>query len=249
MDERINGAESGGVTFSGRQLADKLMSTTPENQTQGSRLDVTLQRFSDDERHSLLLVGDPETGIEFVGLGSLEALESLAPSARAAVKRLQQAFGGRLTEAFPGLKVYFGDGIISGGGEAFADENAIIIDATKGKMTVAEAEKFLVSIGSLDEGDWTMIANPDSPSAEIQIVHEVGHLLEAKAHGAEGVAFEGLGHDTSPTKYGREADKKDGPNNEDYPESLVYEVYGAGIDEARRAILHSDIQRVSGLPS
>lgn len=246
MDERLNSSEGEDATFSGRQVADELTTTMPESQTQGSRLDAVLQQFSDDERHSLLRIGDPETGIEFVGLGSLEAVESLASSAQAAAERLQQAFDGRLTEAFPGLKVYFAEGIEKRGGEAFADENAIVINAADGKMTVAETESFLVSIGSLDEGDWTMIANPDSPSAEIQIVHEVGHLLEAKAHGAEGVAFEGLGHNTSPTKYGREADKKDGPNNEDYPESLVYEVYGAGVDEARRAILHDDIRRVSG---
>lgn len=249
MDERLNGTEGEDATFSGRRLADELVSAMPESQAKSNRLDAVLQRFGDGERHSLLRIGDPETGIEFVGLGKLEAVESLASSAQAAVEKLQQAFGGRLTEAFPGLKVYFGDGMISGGGEAFADENAIIIDATKGKMTVAEAEKFLVSIGSLDEGDWTKIVGPDVTYAEITVVHELGHLLEAKAHGAEGVAFEGLEHGTSPTKYGREADKKDGLNNEDYPESLVYEVYGADIDEARRAILHSDIQRVSGLPS
>jgi hypothetical protein len=216
---------------------------------QRSRLDAALQQLSDDEQHSLLRLGDPETGVEFVGLGNLKAVESLAPSAEAAVERLQRAFDGRLTEAFPGLKVYFGDGIIGGGSEAFADEDAIIIDATKGKMTVAEAESFLVSTGSLDKGDWTKIVGPEVTYAEITIVHELGHLLEAKAHGAEGVAFTGLGHADAPTKYGREADKKEGPNNEDYPESLVYDVYGADIDETRKAILHDDIRRVSGVQS
>lgn len=37
--------------------------------------------------------------MEFVGLGSLEAVEPLARSAQAAVERLQRAFNGRLTEA------------------------------------------------------------------------------------------------------------------------------------------------------
>lgn len=246
MDERQSGPEGETATFSGQQFSDKLMSITPESQSQ-SRLNAILQRFGDDEQHSLLRLGDSETGIEFVGLGSLETVESLIPSAQAAVTRLQQTFDGRLTEAFPGLKIYFADGIEKRGGEAFAAENAIIINAADGKMTVAEAEKFLVGEGSLDEGAWTRIVGPDVTYGEITIVHELGHLLEVKAHGAEGVAFESLGHDTSPTKYGREADKKDGPNNEDYPESLVYEVYGAGVDEARRVILHDDIRRVSGV--
>lgn len=217
------------------------MNATPENQAQ-SRLDTALQRFDDSGRRHLLHLGDAETGIDFVGLGETGSAELLADSARAATEKLQQAFDGKLTQAFPDLKIYFGDGIIEGGGEAFPDENAIVIDATKGKMTVADAENFLVSIGSLETGDWTNIVGPDVTYAEITIVHELGHLLETKMHGAQGVALEGLDHADSPTKYGREADQKPGPNNEDYPESLVYEVYGAGVDDARRAILRGDIQ-------
>lgn len=246
MDERLDDAKADAATFSGRELADELLSQ-PERPMPSSRLDAVLQRFNSNERHSLLQVGTPESGIEFIGLGDIEMSEVLTASSHAATERLQRYFDGRLTEALPGLKVYFGDGLIEGGGEALADENAIIIDASKGKMTVAEAERFLVGIGSLHEGDWTKIVGPDVTYAEITIVHELGHILEAKAHGKEGVAFEHLSHDDAPTKYGREADHKEGPNNEDYPESLVYDVYGAEIEPERRAILRDDVQRLSML--
>jgi hypothetical protein len=249
MDEHQNGPIDEPATSDGRKLADEFIGIAPAESPVPSRLNTLLQQFGNSERHPLLRLGDLETGIEFVCLGNVEAIEPLTQGTEAAVARLQQAFDGRLTEAFPGLKVYFGDGIISGGGEAFANDNAIIIDAAKSRMTVAEAERFLVESGSLDEGDWTKIVTPDTTYGEITIVHELGHVLEVKAHGGEGVAFEGLVHEEAPTRYGREVDEKDGPNNEDYPESLVYEVYGAHIDEARRAILHDDIQRVSGVSS
>lgn len=226
--------------------AAELRGNPEGNEVASSRLDAILQQFTDDKTHSLLQVGDPKAGIEFIGLGDLEATESLASSARLATERLQKYFGGKLAESFPGLKIYFGDGIIEGGGEALAEENAIIIDAAKGKMTVAEVESFLVGIGSLDEGDWTKVTTPDVTYAEITIVHELGHLLEAKAHGKEGIAFAALSHDNAPTKYGREADHKEGPNNEDYPESLVYDIYSGEIDAVRKTILHNDVRQVSG---
>jgi len=240
MDERLSRPEED-ATFSGRQLSNELSAISDDH----DRVDAILQRFG-NERRSLLHIGDPESGIEFIGLGAIKNAETLADSAQTAAEHLQRYFGGRLEEGFPGLKVYFGDGIIEGGGEALPDENAIIIDATKGAMPITDVEQFLVGIGSLEPGDWTTIVDPSATYAEITVVHELGHLLEAKAHGAEGVAFNDLDHSDAPTKYGREADHKPGPNNEDYPESLVYDVYGLKIDANRQAILRRDVERVAG---
>ena len=219
------------------------MSPTLNSQSP-SRLSIALKQFNDDEKHQLLHLGDAKTDITVIGLGAVGSAESLAQSAHSATKKLQQIFGGKLTQAFSGLKIYFGDGIIKGG-EAFPAENALVIDATKGKMTVSEAEKHLVGMGALEAGDWTNILAPDVTYAELTIIHELGHLLEAKTHGAQGVAFEGLNHADAPTKYGRDAGQKPGPNNEDYAESFVYKVYGADINKARSAILRKDIQAVA----
>jgi hypothetical protein len=199
-----------------------------------NRVDAMLQRFPEEQRHTLSSVG----GVEVIGLGSLESVESLAPSAQTALGRLQTYMDGGLSEVFPDLKIYFADGVIDGGGEALAEENAVIIDAAKGKMSVAEAEDFLVGIGELDKDDWSKLAAEGVTYAEITIVHELGHILEARAHEQQGTAFAELSSDNAPTKYGRKA------HNEDYAESFFYDVYGGRLESSRKTILQSDIQRI-----
>ena len=219
------------ATFSGKQLAEELMA----ERTESNRVDAMLQQFGEDEKHLLVEVD----GVEVIGLGSKESVEGLASAAETALAKVEAHFGGKLSEVFSGLKIYFADGVIEGGGEALAGENAVIIDATKGKMSVAAAEDYLAGIGELENGDWSRRVGPEVTYAEITTVHELGHILEAKTHGQEGTAFVGLSREDAPTKYGKKA------SNEDYAESFFCSVYGAQIEPQRQAILDADIRRSS----
>ena len=178
-------------------------------------------------------------GIEIIGLGNKEQMEALAPAAKAALDRLQDRFGGRLEAAFPGLKIYFTDGAINTGGEALADENTIIMDASKAAMSVGDVETLLVEMGYLNPGDWTSKVSPDLSYGEITIVHEMGHMLEAREYGAEGVGFASLPSETAVTKYDSKAP------NEDYAEAFFYDTYGLDVGSDRKTILERDIGNVT----
>lgn len=213
----------------------ELEALLPQNQEAApARVDAMLQQFG-AEQHSLVSVGD----IEVIGLGNKEQMEALAPAAQIALDRLQARFGGQLEAAFPGLKIYFADGVIDGGGEALADENAVIMDASKAAMSVGEVEDLLVGMGELNVGDWTSKVGRDISYGEITIVHEMGHMLEARAHGEEGTAFADLSLDGAVTKYGGKA------HNEDYAEAFFYDTYGLEVSTDRKAILDKDVSSLT----
>ncbi len=218
-----------------QKLADELKAMIPQRQEMESgRIEAILQQFG-SEQHNMASVG----GIEIIGLGNKEQMEALAPAAKAALDRLQDRFGGRLEAAFPGLKIYFTDGAINTGGEALADENTIIMDASKAAMSVGDVETLLVEMGYLNPGDWTSKVSPDLSYGEITIVHEMGHMLEARAYGAEGVGFASLPSETAVTKYGSKAP------NEDYAEAFFYDTYGLDVGSDRKTILERDISNVT----
>jgi hypothetical protein len=218
-----------------QKLADELKAMIPQEQEMESgRIETILQQFG-SEQHDIASVG----GIEAIGLGNKEQMEALAPAAKAALDRLQGQFNGQLETAFPGLKIYFADGVIDGGGEAVAGENVIIMDASKAAMSVGDVEALLVDMGELEAGDWTSKVGPDLSYGEITIVHEMGHMLEARAYGEEGVGFASLPSETAVTKYGSKAP------NEDYAEAFFYNAYGLDVGSDRKAILERDIGSVT----
>jgi len=217
-----------------QNLAAELKAMLPqEKSSEPGRVDAMLQQFG-AEQHVLCSMGS----IEVIGLGQPEQMEALALAAQSALDRLQAQFNGQLEVAFPGLKIFFADGVIEGGGEALANENAIIMDASKAMMSVGEVEDLLVEAGELNPGDWTTIVGREISYGEITIVHEMGHMLEARAHGEEGVAFAALPLDGAATKYGRKA------HNEDYAEAFFQDAYGLGVDAERKAILDRDVSSV-----
>lgn len=214
-----------------QKLVAELKALLPQNQeAESSRVDSMLQQFG-AEQYNLASAGD----IEVIGLGSKEQMDALAPAAQVALDRLQARFGGQLEAVFPGLKIYFADDVIDGGGEALADENTVIMDASKAAMSVGEVEDLLVGMGELNAGDWTSKVGRDISYGEITIVHEMGHMLEARAHGEEGTAFANLSLDGAVTKYGSKA------HNEDYAEAFFYDTYGLEVSADRKAILDKDV--------
>jgi hypothetical protein len=200
-----------------------------------TRIEALLERFPPDQRHRLAAAG----AVEVIGLGERRTIVLAAPAARAALARLDTYFDRLLSRVLAGVAVYVADGVIDSGGEALADENAVIIDATKARMSVFAVEAHLVRLGDLNPGDWSRLVRPDTTYGEITIVHELGHVLEARAHGQEGTALADLPPADAPTLYGRK-----GPR-EAYPETFFYDVYGGRLNPAYQAVVRQDVLRLS----
>jgi len=160
-------------------------------QRQVEKVRQMLEHFAAEEQQVVAVVEGRSGRVEAVSLGEPEGAEAIAPIANRGLEQLQELFGGRLADAMPGLKLYFADGVIEGGGEAIPRANAVILGATKAQMTVQEAEAMGVEAGTLREGDWTKLAGPDATYGEITAVHEVAHMLAAKRYGDENAAFDG----------------------------------------------------------
>ncbi len=203
------------------------------------------EKYPEDLQEVLVQIGEGESAVEVRLCGEGNG-EQLTEAAKIALSQLERTFGRPLNEIFPGLKIYFADGIIDGGGLALAEENAIILDTVKQSLTLEETEKVLVE-KVLDEdgklspklrpGDWLSLSeSPSTLGAQITIVHEVGHILDEKVNGnQQSVAFQGLNQAESPTLYGSFA------AHEDYAESFTYLVCGQDLEEKRRQIIQSDI--------
>ena len=194
------------------------------------------EKYPEDQQEVLVQIGEGESAVE-VRLCGEGNNEQLTEAAEIALSQLERTFGRPLNEIFPGLKIYFADDIIDGGGLALAEENAIILDTVKQSLTLEETEKKLVEDEILHPGDWSSLGeSPSTLGAQITIVHEVGHILDEKVNGnQQSVAFQGLNQAESPTLYGSFA------AHEDYAESFTYLVIGQDLDEKRRQIIQSDI--------
>lgn len=194
------------------------------------------EKYPEDQQEVLVQIGEGESAIEVRLCGEGNS-EQLTEAARIALSQLERTFGRPLNEIFPGLKIYFADDIIDGGGLALAEENVIILDTVKQSLTIEETEKKLVEDEILRPGDWLSLSeSPSTLGAQITIVHEVGHILDEKVNGnQQSVAFQGLNQAESPTLYGSLA------AHEDYAESFTYLVSGQDLDEKRRQIIQSDI--------
>ncbi len=194
------------------------------------------EKYPEDQQEVLVQIGEGESAVEVRLCGEGNS-EQLTEAARIALSQLERTFGRPLNEIFPGLKIYFADDIIDGGGLALAEENAIILDTVKQSLTIEETEKKLVEDEILHPGDWSSLSESSSTlGAQITIVHEVGHILDEKVNGnQQSVAFQGLNQAESPTLYGSFA------AHEDYAESFTYLVSGQDLDEKRRQIIQSDI--------
>lgn len=194
------------------------------------------EKYSEDQQEVLVQIGEGESAVEVRLCGEGNS-EQLTEAARIALSQLERTFGHPLNEIFPGLKIYFADDIIDGGGLALAEENAIILDTVKQSLTIEETEKKLVEDEILHPGDWSSLSeSPSTLGAQITIVHEVGHILDEKVNGnQQSVAFQGLNQAESPTLYGSFA------AHEDYAESFTYLVSGQELDQKRRQIIQSDI--------
>lgn len=181
-----------------------------------------------------------EIGVNIVSCGEGLRDEQLQPVLNG-LGKIKSSLGDQAEKAFTGLTILMVDGIVSGGGQALGRKNAVIIDTNKTTMTITEMEDMLDQTGDYRIGDRSkLVDNPDEISATtLDVVHELGHILEFRVHGDYDVGFAGVDPSESPTAYGSKQTR------EDYAESWLYLVYDSPLDEQRQRILLSDLEIAS----
>lgn len=135
-----------------------------------------------------------------------------------------------------GSVIIIANGLTESGGEADAKEKKIILDLEKNKLSLQEAEDFLVQEKILNEGDWTvtLLKNKDKKWSCLtyQLVHEFGHIIDGRQ---KGDSYNRLKPNLSPTKYG-----KNSPS-EAFSEAFTYWILGSKQQEKADQIVISTL--------
>jgi hypothetical protein len=153
-------------------------------------------------------------------------------------KRIHAKIGPAASKLFNGVRVFIAPEAPNGG-QALPRQNAIILDANKMGMSVGEMEDLLAAKGEYRAGDQSRLVGREVNASELGFVHELGHILEYRAHSDMDIAFSQLDPQTSPTMYGQSSPR------EDYAESWLYYIYNGRLDKQRLEILKDDIAKLS----
>jgi len=199
-----------------------------------AKLNSLFDTYPENERHRIFT----QDGMEFI------ACEKPNPDHQsiliAGITAMEQRFEKDvITQAFKGVKIYLANGIASGGGEALPRVDTIILSAENMGMNVAQMEAIASEAGMYRVGDQSDVFGADADASEVGFVHELGHILEYRAHLEMDVGFQTLDSLKSPTWYGQQKPR------EDYAESWMFMVYGHSIDQDREAILQADLKKVA----
>lgn len=131
-----------------------------------------------------------------------------------------------------GVKLEIGPGVTEGGGQALVDQNRILLDSDKVRLSLQQSEDFLVQEGYFNPGERTQVFPDikDEPWSTLvyELVHETAHFFD-----------EDMSLDLSPTQYPKAKEEKDGQpaGHEVFCESYVYWIADAPMDaEAKRII-------------
>lgn len=135
------------------------------------------------------------------------------------LEKLTHRLGNRANQLIGNVTVKIGPGLVDGGGQAITEENLVLLDYEKMKMTLQESEDFLVREGWFETGERTRVL-PDIKyvpwsTVVYELTHELGHIAGSRA----GVDVDS---ELSPTKYGRRA------RHEAFAEAFTYWVFEAG---------------------
>ncbi len=192
------------------------------------------------------LVHDGECGVTVEVHANPEEQKFLEQGLHEAISHLDVYFDGKFAELCKGLEIEVGDGLTDGGGEAFGEENKIVLDRQKMLMSVSDEDKLLAELGFADEGDRLRALPPElhgMSAAVYELVHEVGHIVEERADlhlpaeerlkRASNMAY------LSPTNL-----YKQDPNRpqEAFAEAFAYKVFGKKINEELGAIVDRTIE-------
>lgn len=130
--------------------------------------------------------------------------------------KLKKRMGERADELLADVTVKIGSGLVEGGGQAVAEENLVLLDLEKMRMTLQASEDFLVQEGYFKPGERTRILpdHKDEPWSTMiyELTHELGHIVGERT----GVEFD---KSFSPTKYGQSSP------HEAFAEAFTYWVW------------------------
>lgn len=204
-----------------------------KQQFEASIMHELYERYPVDQRSELASI----MGIHIISCGPEPTPEQLQPILNG-LKKIENTFGKNAENTFSGLSVFMVNGFVPGGGQALGREDAVIVNTAKTTLTLTEMEEMLDKTGEYRKGDRSsLVENSDEISAtELDIVHELGHILEFRTYGDYDKGFESLNQEESPTEYGQKSAR------EDYAESWMYLVFDGMLDEKRQLILQDDLQ-------
>ena len=166
---------------------------------------------------------------------SVEIQRDAEPTPEWAIGEARARIQAALGDTFPvagELLIEIADNITESGGEARAEEDRILFDYEKMKLSLQESEDILVAEGYIEPGERTKVL-PDIKdkrwsSLVYDMVHELAHVIDGKMSGDK---YERLDPKLAPTKYGKRNAR------EAFAEAFTYWVFGQPVDpEAERAI-------------
>lgn len=135
-----------------------------------------------------------------------------------------------------GVRVVIKPGVIQGGGEARPDENLILLNSDKVRLSLQESEDFLVGEGYFKPGERTQVFPDikDDPWSTLvyELIHETGHFFD-----------EDMPLGLSPTQYpqAKEEKTKEPAGHEVFCESYVYWVTGVSMDAQAESIVAAKV--------
>jgi hypothetical protein len=189
-----------------------------------------LEQFPEVQQQHIASIGN----MEVIGCNTEISEEEITPL-RDGFERIEQKLGKRAEMLFSGIKIYIASSITSRN-QALPRQNAMLLDLEKIYLTVGEMEDLLAPKGEYRRGDQSSTVGRETNATEIGFIHELGHILEFKAHDDMDVAFAELDQAESPTEYGQKSAR------EDYAESWMYYICDGPLDERRRKIIEADIE-------
>lgn len=204
-------------------------------QHEQQKIDTLLDTYPDTDR----IIGAEIGGLEVIVCGEMPNPDHIA-TLQNGYQQIAKKIGQETAEKiFRGTQVYLVNNANSGGGQALPRMNAIILETSKMDITVELMEEITAANGSYRKGDQSGIFGPDYNASELGFVHELGHILEFKAHGDMDLGFALLNPQDSPTWYGQQKPR------EDYAESWMFFVYDKPVSQDRTAVLAKDITQLS----
>jgi hypothetical protein len=203
-------------------------------QFEKDRLRQLLEKYPEEERHLVEQIG----GMDVVACGQ-DLTDEQLQSVRNGYEKATSRLGDSAKNIFVGITIYLGAMDDIGGGQALARENAVILNTNKMGISVGEMEAMLSAKGEYRKGDQSTLVGNDYDASELGFVHELGHILEYRAHGDYDRGLTELNQAESPTEYGSRHPR------EDYAESWMYYIYGGHLDSSRSEIIEADLTALS----
>ena len=173
--------------------------------------------------------------VEFVGVEDKDCEQAVTAALDALEKKLGRTF--KLLSGF--TFIIGGTGEPKQGGEVDFIHKDVRFNARDNKMSIQQAEDYLVTRGLLETCDWTEVAPQikDLPWSSLQmgIIHESGHIVDKLLPGP---AYERMDVALGPTKYGREKG-----THEAFAEAFTYWIFDAELSDEARKIVETTIKK------